>query len=386
MAKYALALEGGGAKGAYQVGAIKALLEKGYEFNCVVGTSVGAINAAFIAQGDFDKTLELWKNISFKDLLDIDNKKAGDLFKGRFSKELLKDIERKLKLFIKSRGIDTSLMRELLEKYIDEDKIRNSSIRFGLVTFCVTDFKPEELFIEDIPKGKLIDYLLASTNLPVFQRAKIEEKDFLDGGSWDNCPVKMLEQEGYKDILALRLYRINRIRHYGSINRNKEIKLKMFVPKYTLPSILNFESNNLREMLKMGYIDTIKALNKLDGNEYTFNYITKEQINKYKDDITPEEALKILRSTMISYKPGDNVVELAIKKAIPLVSTITVAIPTSDFKKQLINIVEYVAKKEKIDKYEIYDFDEFVKIIKKKVRYKSVSMLDKAIYQVIKSI
>ena len=43
-----LVLEGGGTKGAYQLGAYKALKELGVEFDGVVGTSIGALNAAFI--------------------------------------------------------------------------------------------------------------------------------------------------------------------------------------------------------------------------------------------------------------------------------------------------------------------------------------------------
>ena len=57
-----VALEGGGARGAFHVGAIKALLEEGYEIDGVVGTSIGAFNAAMIAQGDFEKCFEMFIN------------------------------------------------------------------------------------------------------------------------------------------------------------------------------------------------------------------------------------------------------------------------------------------------------------------------------------
>ena len=54
-----LVLEGGGAKGSFHVGALKALFERGYVFNGVAGTSIGAINGALLAQGDFDALYEL---------------------------------------------------------------------------------------------------------------------------------------------------------------------------------------------------------------------------------------------------------------------------------------------------------------------------------------
>ena len=80
MKKYALVLEGGGAKGAYQVGAYNALIESGYEFNAVIGTSIGAINAALIAQGDVRLLEEVWRNIKFEDLLNITKSNAEKLF------------------------------------------------------------------------------------------------------------------------------------------------------------------------------------------------------------------------------------------------------------------------------------------------------------------
>ena len=67
-----LALEGGGARGAYQIGVVKALIENGYEFDGFVGTSIGAINAAILAQGDFDKALGLWTDISIEKIFDED--------------------------------------------------------------------------------------------------------------------------------------------------------------------------------------------------------------------------------------------------------------------------------------------------------------------------
>ena len=53
--EYGLVLEGGGAKGAYQIGAWKALKEAGIRIKGIAGTSVGALNGALIAMDDFEK-------------------------------------------------------------------------------------------------------------------------------------------------------------------------------------------------------------------------------------------------------------------------------------------------------------------------------------------
>ena len=57
---YAIALEGGGAKGAYEAGVWKALEEAGVKYNAVAGTSVGALNGAMMASRDLETALHLW--------------------------------------------------------------------------------------------------------------------------------------------------------------------------------------------------------------------------------------------------------------------------------------------------------------------------------------
>ena len=49
MKKLGLVLSGGGARGALQVGAIRALLEADYHPDLLVGTSIGAVNATYLA-------------------------------------------------------------------------------------------------------------------------------------------------------------------------------------------------------------------------------------------------------------------------------------------------------------------------------------------------
>ena len=67
-----LVLEGGGTKGAYQLGAYKALKELGREFDGIVGTSIGALNAAFIIQGDYDLMEDIWLNQDYKSFMIIE--------------------------------------------------------------------------------------------------------------------------------------------------------------------------------------------------------------------------------------------------------------------------------------------------------------------------
>ncbi len=385
--EYALVLEGGGAKGAYQIGAIKALLEDDYKFNTVIGTSIGAINAAFIAQGDIDKIENLWKTLSFKELMDINNDIIESILTKQINMKVIKELRVSLNKALKAKGIDTILMRNLLEEYLDEEKIRKSNIRFGLVTFCITDFKPQKLFIEDIPNGKLVDYLLASSNLPVFKRATVDEKIFLDGGAFDNCSVEMLYESGYRNIMAIRLNQKNKIRNYATLSRKKDIRLKMIVPSIELPNTLDFQTKTLNELLKYGYIDTVKQLKRLDGNKYAFNKISPEEIRAYREKLTPIICLELVKELNIKYKPGENIVDIAYKKAIPKMNKYVSSKNSSNFKKQIINIVEYVARKEKISPNKVYDFNAFLLDVKSKAEQrKRLDSIDKAIYMFILNI
>ena len=70
---YGLVLEGGGGKGAYHIGAVKALQEMGIEIGGVAGVSVGALNGAMIVQGDTDRAYELWYNIDPSMVIKMDD-------------------------------------------------------------------------------------------------------------------------------------------------------------------------------------------------------------------------------------------------------------------------------------------------------------------------
>lgn len=390
MKKYALVLEGGGARGAYQIGAYKALKEEGYEFKAVIGTSIGAINAALIAQGDEEKLEELWRNLSFGDLINVDNNKVQDLIVNKnITKDNLSEITKVTTDALKSLGINTDKERELLERYVDEGKIRKSKIRFGLVTFNLSDFKAEKVFIEDIPKGKLVDYLMASSNLPIFKRAKIEDKNYLDGGAVDNCSVEMLYDAGYKNIVAVRLFLRNRIRKYYSLKKNEDLNLEMIVPSENLPYILNFETSSLNNIIDYGYVDTIKQIEKLNGTYYAIEKVSKNIIENSVYQIKPLDALEIVKYANIKLNVGENVKDILISKAIPKIERNTFVKKKVHLYEQILDIIEFVASNEKISKNEIYTYDKLLKMVKEKIKNidaNNLSQIEKAAYTLIQKI
>ena len=195
---YGLVLEGGGARGAYHIGAYKAIKEEGIEIGGIAGTSVGAINGAMIVQGDYELAYELWQEISFPMVISTNDEEVERLRHLRLDKEDLSFLVDKVKDVINDGGLDITPLKNLLNTYIDEDRIRSSDMDFGIVTVNLTDFKSIEVFKEEIPKGKIKDYILASSYLPSFKKEKLDGKRYLDGAFYDNLPFKLLQSKDMK--------------------------------------------------------------------------------------------------------------------------------------------------------------------------------------------
>ncbi len=115
---------------------------------------------------------DLWYNLKPSMVVKGDPAVLERLFKYDVKAEDISILIKYLSRVMGHGGLDIEPLKNLLATYIDEEKVRNSSIRLGIVTVSLTDFKPIEVFIEDIPEGRLIDYLIASANLPIFKLEK----------------------------------------------------------------------------------------------------------------------------------------------------------------------------------------------------------------------
>lgn len=384
--KYSLVLEGGGAKGAYQIGVVKALREAGFEFDVITGTSIGAINASYLAQGKFNEAYKLWKTLSFSEIFDIDGEHIENAMNAKLSLDTIKYLSKKLGQTIKEKGIDTTKMRKIMESTINEEELRKSDIRFGLVTVCLSDVKPQELFIEDIPEGKLIDYLMATSNLPVFQRARIDDKSYLDGGAWDACPINMLEKSGYNNIIAIRVFKkTSRIRNYRDIIKRRNADIYMIQPFDTLPSILNFDSKNLNYLLKLGYYDGLRFIRNLEGFRYYFTSVSLKKVINAFEKMTSQEKLDITKEARVIYSAGENINNVFRERTLKALVYKTKINDIENLKDMIIAIFEYVAMFEGIERFKLYEFSKFVKMIKEKVeKNDNVDKKYKVLYDFIK--
>lgn len=348
-----LVLEGGGAKGSYEIGAYKALMELGIEINGVVGTSIGAINGAMIVQGDLEKAYELWYNITPSDIFDVNDRDFKKIVNLEIKTRDIPRLARGFRKIIKDKGLDTRHIRKLLDENIDENKIRESEVDFGIVTVSLSDKKSMELFKEDIPEGKISDYIMASAYHPAFKLEKVDGKLFLDGSFHDNLPIRLLYEKGYRNIIAIRLFAIGRVRKI----KEKDLEITYIEPSEKLCNSLDFTNRNARKNLQLGYFDTLKVFKNLKGRKYYLEPKNNEEFFlNYLLEIDEEKILrigKILGFEDLPYR------RMLLEFIIPRLIELLELDKNIEYEELVIALVEEMAKKCEIERFKIYNYDDF---------------------------
>ena len=272
--EYGLVLEGGGAKGAYQIGAWKALKEEGIKIKGLSGVSVGALNGAMICMDDLNKAEEIWDNISYSQVMDVNDEQI-DLITRRDLKNInLNEVVQDALKLIRDRGVDITPLKNMIADLCDESVIRNSDLDFYIVTYSLSDRQLLDINVKDVPEGLIPDMLLASAYLPVFKREKLHGKHYMDGGGWDRVPLDSLISRGYEDIIVLRIF------GWGvekSVKIPEGVRVIDIAPGQDLGGILEFDSARSRKNMKLGYYDAKRVLYGLLGEDYYLDMTLTEE-------------------------------------------------------------------------------------------------------------
>ncbi|MBI3605542.1 MAG: patatin-like phospholipase family protein [Nitrospirae bacterium] len=179
--KTALVLCGGGSRGALEVGLYQALAELGVKIDLVAGTSIGAINGAFIAAGVLPEQLAaLWINLNRKDLYSYNWRLLWKLFRA----DSLYDNQR-LRDFLK---------RHLPATHFDDLKIP--------LIVTGTEFQTgEPVYFEE---GNLIEALMASSAMPgLFPPVDLTDRQIIDGGVSNNVPLDVAIDRGADTVIFM---------------------------------------------------------------------------------------------------------------------------------------------------------------------------------------
>lgn len=354
-----LALEGGGARGAFHMGVIKAFLEEGYDIGGVTGTSIGALNGAVLVQGAFEEGFRIWENLTPSQLFDIDDEEYRKLIRRDFDRETALQFAARIGGIIRNKGIDTSRLKQFLQGIIDEDKIRQSPMDFGLVTISLSGLKPLELYKEDIPKGQMIDYLMASANFPGFRLKEIESKYYIDGGLYDNCPINLLARKGYREIYAVRTLGIGMFRHI----RYSDVKVTQILPSEPLGRIFDFSRDLIRRNLKMGYYDGLRVIRGLKGRKYCIKPVEEELMLRALYRV-PEEQIGHLASLFGLGQTGTR--RMLLVKILPEIGGKLGLKDDADFQDIVINLLERLAEEQALPRYQIYEMKDFLTAIRER--------------------
>ena len=360
--EYGLVLEGGGAKGAYQIGAWKALKEAGVKLKGIAGTSVGALNGALICMNDIEAAERLWKNISYSQIMSVDDEVVGKLFQHQ---KIDKQELRGMLDHLAGGGLDVTPLKQLIADCVDEEKIQNSPIDLYVLTFSIDEFRELDIDIKEAEPELIKDYLLASAYVfPIFKNEKLHGKTYIDGGAINNVPLSSLIQRGYKDILVIRIF---------GIGREKKVKIPEDTTVYTvapsvnLGNILDFNPKTSKRNMERGYFDTMRLIYGLAGKIY---YIDEQEEECYYLKQLTEVNQDIYEYCMETYKLNaepEQYVRKLTEIVLPVLAEELQLARDWNYKELYLSMLEATARICRIRKYKIYTLQELQKKVREKL-------------------
>jgi NTE family protein len=284
-----LLLQGGGALGAYQGGVYQAMHERALEPAWVIGTSIGAINAALIAGNAPEQRLgavrEFWKRIERKS---IPNPWAGFVGNSRHAQDTLATyvfgvpgfFEPNLNRFIpqansveKAALFSTAPLRKTLSELVDIDRLNSNRPR---LTVGATNIQNGVMHYFDSRDMRLdLDHVLASGALPPsFPPVEIDGEYYWDGGVVSNTPIEaVFDDRARRSGLVFAVHLWNRRGPTpGSVqqawNRLKEIQMSSRTETHIARQ---------KQLHKLRHI--IRELAERMPKEHREEYMTKELLS-----------------------------------------------------------------------------------------------------------
>lgn len=257
---WGLVLSGGGAKGAYQIGVWKAMKELQMEnwVEGISGSSIGSLNGALFACGDYEKAKETWSQVNMLSVFDTDWALI-DGKEGTFSREE---------------------MLTLIRHYLDISRIAQSDRPIYCSVSRVLPgrkYTGEYLRLDGKTRHAIEQILMASSAMPIIHEAvDYEGVLYRDGGLTDNFPIQPLYQLGFRKMIVI-----------GLNAEMKELEKKFpdveFLSVYPshslgnlLDGVLNFRQMYIEFGEKLGYKDGLRIFRRYEQGET--NLVTMQQL------------------------------------------------------------------------------------------------------------
>lgn len=247
-----LVLAGGGAKGSYQVGAYRALKELGWQPDIITGTSVGCLNAALFVLDKVSEAEELWKNLDIHGVLEMPDGKTPE------------ELQNFLLDTVRSGGLDLEPLGDVIDRYLDEDALRTAPVRYGLVMTEMNTLKSVQLPLDQIPQGRLKEYMMASSAcFPALRPRTIDGVKYIDGGWRDNMPLTLAASMGATELVAVDIEGVG----YNKPNRTG-LPTRVIRSHWDLGPMFDFDGVRAVRNMALGYLDTLRVFGRVGGTAY----------------------------------------------------------------------------------------------------------------------
>lgn len=264
--KRAIVLAGGGAKGSYQMGFWTAIRELGIDFQITAGSSVGALNAALFASGNYDGGLEMWSSITTDDIIAKSPTQLSRLIDTGGITASLKGIMGELAEDAVNVKMDPFPLNGLLKKFFSETQLRSGNVELGIMTSEYPSLKGKGFTLSEIPFGMMEDYLLASSAVfPSMEPKNIAGVRYVDGGYSDNFPINLALDMGAEEIIGVRLKASGIEAKYQT-----NYPIRIIEPHFYLGPAMTFDPVQAQKNMVLGYNDTMRSFGRLEGAFYSF--------------------------------------------------------------------------------------------------------------------
>ncbi|BDQ36831.1 phospholipase [Pseudodesulfovibrio nedwellii] len=314
--KFGLVLSGGGAKGAYQAGVIKALAELNITIDIVSGASIGALNGAMVACApDLEEAAvrlkELWKKIGedspltlnksalLKLLLPLTSIVGNTSPLGAVSNFLafFPSADREVDLLSNSpiknileQNISVELLKKGLPLYVSvypSSGNLQTLIEALAASMSVVDTDKSHFYhVQSLPHEEQIKALLASSALPgLLPAQKINDQQYHDGGigGWrstqGNTPITPLIEAGCTHAIVTHLRDGSMWRRQDFPELNViEIRPRSSIQRGSvIPDVLGFDPSKVSSWIEQGYEDTHLSLAPMIKGTNAINSLTASQ-------------------------------------------------------------------------------------------------------------
>lgn len=169
--KVVVALGGGGSKGSFHLGALDYILEK-FDIEGIVGTSIGAMNAYFIAANKMAELKKIWLDKNIQD--NILTPWQFGLVEG----------------FIKGSLYKPDGIRKAISS-LKVEEVLKTGIQYGCVSTDMINQKKVFTKLTESNKNEIIDWITASSAIsPAFGPVRINGGVYMDGGYSEGIPVE----------------------------------------------------------------------------------------------------------------------------------------------------------------------------------------------------